>query len=154
MKTITLNKDKFNTITTSKDKLICDKIDFIRFFAISLTKNFSEAVLSRWSVINTKEYEFGELEEILKIFGNQNKLETVTQNDIKYFIEVARFFKDTSNNIISIKLLINTIEFLHKMNTSLGNIDKEDEKEKLYYINRQFIYYTILRIIIEQNKDE
>ena len=40
MKTITLNEDKFNTITTSKDKLICDKVDFISFFATSLTKNF------------------------------------------------------------------------------------------------------------------
>ena len=72
MKTIALIEDKFNTIITPKDKLIYDKVDFIRFFATSLTKNFSEAVLSRWSIINTKEYEFGELEELLKIFGNQN----------------------------------------------------------------------------------
>ena len=155
MKTIALIEDKFNTIITPKDKLIYDKVDFIRFFATSLTKNFSEAVLSRWSIINTKEYEFKELEEVLKIFGNQNELETVTQNDIKYLIEVARFFKDTSNKIISLKLLINAIKLLHKMNTNLEkNIDKEDEKEKLYYINKQFIYYTILRSLIEQNKDE
>jgi len=31
MKTLTLNEDKFNTITTQKNKLICDTIDFIRF---------------------------------------------------------------------------------------------------------------------------
>ena len=47
MKTLTLNEDKFNTITTQKNKLICDTIDFIRFFATSLIKNFSEAALSR-----------------------------------------------------------------------------------------------------------
>ncbi len=46
MKTLTLNEDKFNTSTTPKRKTICDTIDFIRFFATSLTKNFTEAVLS------------------------------------------------------------------------------------------------------------
>ena len=32
MKTLTLNEDKFNTITTSKNKTICKTVDFIRFF--------------------------------------------------------------------------------------------------------------------------
>ena len=156
MKTLTLNEDKFNTITTPKNKLICDTVDFIRFFATSLTKNFSEAVLSRWTVINTKEYEFEELEEVLKICSGEKNLDTVTQNDIKYLIEVSRFFKNTSNKTVSIKLLINTIELFHDMNKNLGEFKEEDkdEKEKLYYINRQFIYYVTLRSIIEQNKDE
>ena len=153
MKTLTLNEDKFNTITTAKNKLICDTVDFIRFFATSLTKNFSEAVLSRWTVINTKEYEFDELEEVLKICSSEKDLNTVTQNDIKYLIEVARFFKDTSNKTVSIKLLINAIELLHDMNTNLGDI-KEELKEQLYYINRQFIYYVTLKSIIEQNRDD
>jgi MoxR-like ATPase len=156
MKTLTLNEDKFNTITTAKNKLICETVDFIRFFATSSTKNFSEAVLSRWTVINTKEYEFEELEEVLKICSGEKNLDTVTQNDIKYLIEVARFFKNTSNKTVSIKLLINTIELFHDMNKNLGEFKEEDkeEKEKLYYINRQFIYYVTLRSIIEQNKDE
>ena len=34
MKTLTLNEDKFNTITTQKNKLICDTIDFIRFIQL------------------------------------------------------------------------------------------------------------------------
>jgi hypothetical protein len=38
MKTLTLNEDKFNTITTPKEKLLCQTVDFIRFFATSLTK--------------------------------------------------------------------------------------------------------------------
>ena len=67
MKTLTLNEDKFNTITTQKNKLICKTVDFIRFFATSLTKNFSEADLRGWTVINAKEYDFEELEEVLKI---------------------------------------------------------------------------------------
>ena len=156
MKTLTLNEDKFNTITTPKNKLICETVDFIRFFATSLTKNFSEAVLSRWTVINTKEYDFEELEEVLKICSGEKNLDTVTQNDIKYLIEVARFFKNTSNKTVSIKLLINTIELFHEMNKNLGEFKEEDkeEKEKLYYINRQFIYYVTLRSIIEQNKEE
>ena len=54
MKTLTLNEDKYNTITTPKDKLLYETVDFIRFFATPLTKIFSEAVLSRWTVINTK----------------------------------------------------------------------------------------------------
>lgn len=41
MKTFPLNEDKFNTLTTPKRKTICDTVDFIRFFATSLTKNFS-----------------------------------------------------------------------------------------------------------------
>ena len=126
---------------------------YIRFFATSLTKNFSKAVLSRWTVINTKEYEFVELEEVFKICSSENNLYTVTQNDIKYLIEVARYFKDTSNKTVSIKLLINAIELFHDMNKNLGVI-KEEDKEKLYYINRQFIYYIILKSIIEQNKDD
>ena len=153
MKTLTLNEDKFNTLTTPKRKTICDTVDFIRFFATSLTKNFSEAVLSRWTVINTKEYEFEELEEVLKICSSEKNLNTVTQNDIKYLIEVARFFKDTSNKTVSIKLLINAIELFHEMNKNLGEI-KESDKEKLYYINRQFIYYVTLKSIIENNKDD
>ena len=119
MKTLTLNEDKFNTLTTPKRKTICDTVDFIRFFATSLTKNFSEAVLRRWTVFNTKEYEFEELEEVLKICSSEKNLNTVTQNDIKYLIEVARFFKDTSNKAVSIKLLINAIELLHEMNKNL-----------------------------------
>ena len=79
MKTLTLNEDKFNTITTAKNKLICDTVDFIRFFATSSTKNFSEAVLSRWTVINKKEYEFEELEEVLKICSGEKNLDTITQ---------------------------------------------------------------------------
>ena len=155
MKTITLNEDKFNTLTTQDNKLICETVDFIRFFATSLTKNFSEAVLSRWTVINTKEYEFEELEEVLKIYSNEKNLDTVTQNDIKYLIEVARFFKDTSNKTISIKLLINAIELFHKMNKNLGqfNEDNKDKKEELFYIYRKFIYYLTFKSIIEQNKD-
>ena len=153
MKTLTLNEDKFNTITTPKNKLICDTVDFIRFFATSSTKNFSEAVLSRWTVINTKEYEFDELEEVLKICSSERNLNTVTPNDIKYLIEVARYFKGTSNKTISIKLLINIIELFHEMNKNLGDI-KEEKKETLYYINRQYIYYVILKSIIEQNKDD
>ena len=42
---------------------------------------------------------------------------------------------------------------LFRLNYLLKEEDKE-EKEKLYYINRQFIYYVTLRSIIEQNKDE
>lgn len=156
MKTLTLNEDKFNTITTPKNKLICETVDFIRFFATSLTKNFSEAVLSRWTVINTKEYEIDELEEVLKICSGEKNLDTVTQNDIKYLIEVARFFKNTSNKTVSIKLLINAIELFHDINKNLGFFKEEekDKKEELYYINRQFIYYLALKSIIEQNKDD
>ena len=47
IETLTLNEDKFNTIITQKNKLIYKTVDFIRYFATSLTKNFSEAVLSR-----------------------------------------------------------------------------------------------------------
>ena len=156
MKTLTLNEDKFNTITTPKNKLICETVDFIRFFATSLTKNFSEAVLSRWTVINSKEYEFDELEEVLKICSGEKNLYTVTQNDIKYLIEVARFFKNTSNKTISIKLLINAIELFHDMNKNLGEFKEEEKnkKEELYYINRQFIYYLTIKSIIDQNKDD
>ena len=156
MKTLTLNEDKFNTITTQKDKLLCETVDFIRFFATSSTKNFSEAVLSRWTVINAKEYEFEELEEVLKICSGEKKLDTITQNDIKYLIEVARFFKNTSNKTISIKLLINAIELLHDTNKNLGEFkeNQKDKKEQLYYINRQFIYYITLKSIIEQNRDD
>ena len=136
MKTLTLNEDKFNTITTPYNKLICETVDFIRFFATSITKNFSEAVLSRWTVINTKEYEFEELEEVLKICSGEKNLDTVTQNDIKYLIEVAKFFKSTSNKTVSIKLLINAIELFHDMNKNLGEFKEQEkeEKEKLYYI--------------------
>ena len=156
MKTLTLNEDKFNTITKPNDKLLCETVDFIRFFATSLTKNFSEAVLSRWTVINTKEYDFEELEEVLKICSGEKNLDTVTQNDIKYLIEVARFFKNTSNKTVSIKLLINAIELFHDMNINLckfENLTNED-KEKYYYINRQFIYYITLKSIIEQNNED
>ena len=156
MKTLTLNEDKFNTITTQKDKLLCQTVGFIRFFATSLTKNFSEAVLSRWTVINIKEYEFEELEEVLKICSGEKNLDTVTQNDIKYLIEVARFFKNTSNKTVSIKLLINAIELLHDMNKNLGDFKEreKDDRDQLYYVNRQFIYYITLRSIIDQNKDD
>lgn len=39
------------------------------------------------------------------------------------------------------------------MNINLGGI-KESDKEKLYYINRQLIYYVTLKSIIENNKDD
>lgn len=39
------------------------------------------------------------------------------------------------------------------MNKNLGDI-KESDKEQLYYINRQFIYYVTLKSIIENNKDD
>ena len=71
MKTLTLNEDKFNTITTSKNKTICKTVDFIRFFATYVTKNFAESVLSRWTVINPKEYEFEELKEVLRIYASK-----------------------------------------------------------------------------------
>ena len=153
MKTLTLNEDKFNTITTQTNKILCDTVDFIRFFATSLTKNFSEAVLSRWTVINAKEYEFEELKEVLRICLSKENLNTVKQNDIEYLIEVARFFKSISNKTVSIKLLINAIELYHNMNIKLGNISEED-KEKYYYKNRQFIFYVTLKSIIEQSKDD
>ena len=151
MKTLTLNEDKFCTITTQHNKLLCDTVDFIRFFATSTTKNFSEAVLSRWTVINTKEYEFDELEEVLKICSGELNLNTVTVSDIKYLIEVARFFKNTTHQIVSNKLLINTIELLHEMNK---NLDDVDNKESLYFVNRQFIYYVSFKSIIDSNKDD
>ena len=77
MKTLTLNEDKFNTITTQTNKILCDTVDFIRFFATSLTKNFSEAVLSRWTVINAKEYEFEELKEVLRICLRKENLNII-----------------------------------------------------------------------------
>ncbi len=130
MKTLTLNEDKFNTITTQKNKLICDTIDFIRFFATSLIKNFSEAALSRQTKINIKEYEFEEIEEISKICSEEKNLDIVTQNDIKYLIEVDRFFKNTFNKTVTIKLLFNTIELFHDMNKNQGEF-KAEEKEKI-----------------------
>lgn len=93
------------------------------------------------------------MEEVLKICTSEKNLNTVTPNAIKYLIEVARFFKDTSNKSVSIKLLINAIELLHEMNKNLGDI-KEEDREQLYYINRQFIYYVNIKSIIEQNKDD
>ena len=152
MKTLTLNEDKFNTITTARNKTICKTVDFIRFFATSLSKNYSESVLSRWTVINTKEYEFEELKEVLRICANQNKLD-ISQNDIEYLIELAKYFKITNRKTVSIKLLINAIELYHDMNKNLGDL-KEEEKKTLYYINRQFIYYITLKSIIEQSKDD
>ena len=150
MRTLTLNEDRFNTLTTQDNKLICKTVDFIRFFATSLTKNFSEAVLSRWTVINTKEYEFEELEEVLQIYRSENQLNTLTSNDIKYLIGIARFFKMNFNKTISIKLLINAIELLNEMNKNLGEEDST-KKQIEYYINRQFIYYVTLKSIIEYN---
>ena len=156
MKTLTLNEDKFNTITTPDDKTLCTTVDFIRFFATSLTKNFSEAVLSRWTVINTKEYDFQELEEVLKIFSIEHSLDTVFPDDIKYLIDVAKEFKNESKQTVSIKLLINAIELFNDMNKNLGKFkDSEKEiKENLYYINRQTIYYITFKSIIEQKKED
>ena len=110
IKALTLNEDKFNTIISQTNKVLFDAVDFIRFFATSLTKNFSEAVLSRWTVINTKDYEFEELKEVLRICLSKEDFNTIKQNDINYLIEVARFFKNVSNKTVSIKLLINAIE--------------------------------------------
>ena len=152
MKTLTLNEDKFNTITTTRNKTICKTVDFIRFFATSLSKNYSESVLSRWTVINTKEYEFEELKEVLRICANKNKFD-ISQQDIDYLIDLAKYFKITNRKTVSIKLLINAIELYHYMNKNLGDL-KEEEKKKLYYINRQFIYYITLKSIIEQSKDD
>ena len=55
-----------------------------------------------------------------------------TQNDIEYLIEVAIFFKDTSNKAVSIKLVINAFESLHDMNKNLGDFkeSKKDNKEQ------------------------
>ena len=38
------------------------------------------------------------------------------------------------------------------MNIKLGSISEED-KDKYYYKNRQFIFYVTLKTIIEQSKD-
>ena len=71
----------------------------------------------------------------------------------KYLIVVARFFKNTNNKNVSIKLLINTIDLFHNINKNLGEF-KEEKKGAIILYNRQFIYYVTLRSIIEQNKEE
>ena len=92
------------------------------------------------------------MKEVLRICLSKENLNTIKQNDIKYLIKVARFFKNVSNKTASIKLIINAIELYHNMNIKLGSISEED-KDKYYYKNRQFIFYVTLKTIIEQSKD-
>ena len=133
MKTLTLN----------------ETVDFIRFFGTSFTKNFSETVLSRWTVINTKEYDNEELEEVLKFYSGEKNLDTVTQDDIKYLIEVARFFKNTSNKAEK--------EFSYYYYLKYNNKNRGIEEVKLgepisHIINRgQFPLYFYLKL--KEKKD-
>lgn len=50
----------------------------------------------------------------------------------KYLIVVARFFKNTNNKNVSIKLLINTIDLFHNINKNLGEFN--EEKKRSNYI--------------------
>ena len=146
---------KFNSSLIQEDLISSFFTNFIRLFSTSVSKNFPEYILKSWTVITTREYELDELEEVLKIYSRENNFDTITQDDIKYLIESVRFFQNISNKIVSIKYLINAIELLYNMNKNLeilSNNEKE-QKEKLYFINRQFIYYIILKSIIEQNID-
>ena len=118
---ITLNEDIHKTFTEEKDKVL--KLDHIRTIATSYSEyenKLSEAITSRFTIIEASPY--NELEEniMLKLYSKENNLKI--KEEIFKIVEDFTFdYKNTFGQKIYLNQKINIINILANINNEINN---------------------------------
>ncbi|OHT04875.1 hypothetical protein TRFO_27550 [Tritrichomonas foetus] len=119
---ITLTEDIHNTFTSENYKELTDFSDSFRVFATcpaNSPSKLSEAVLSRFSVVSTPEYQLEEQILVLQSYVNINGL-NFDESDIDLLTNFTRDYNAKSKRYMSFPQLIKTIDLTSLLNDKTG----------------------------------